>query len=112
MAEVVPGMQRRSVRYANLTSGTLSWFSYIPLVRPPSLLVRKSPKGSSRFPTRHPSVDANPSFSCRPQRRRARRDFMKQITERIIGAAIEVHRALGPGLLESVYEDCLSHEMT
>ena len=34
------------------------------------------------------------------------------ITEQIIGAAIEVHRALGPGLLESAYEDCLCHELT
>lgn len=33
------------------------------------------------------------------------------LTEEIIGAAIEVHRHLGPGLLESVYEDCLCHEL-
>lgn len=33
-------------------------------------------------------------------------------TEQIIGAAIEVHRALGPGLLESAYEECLSHELS
>lgn len=33
------------------------------------------------------------------------------ITEKIIGCAIEVHRALGPGLLESAYEECLSFEM-
>lgn len=32
------------------------------------------------------------------------------VTERIIGAAIEVHRAVGPGLLESVYEECLERE--
>ena len=32
------------------------------------------------------------------------------LTEQIIGAAIEVHRALGPGLLESAYEECLCHE--
>ena len=33
------------------------------------------------------------------------------LTERIIGAAIEVHRALGPGLLESAYEECLCYEI-
>jgi GxxExxY protein len=33
------------------------------------------------------------------------------LTERVIGAAIAVHRALGPGLLESTYEACLSHEL-
>jgi GxxExxY protein len=33
-------------------------------------------------------------------------------TELIIGAAIEVHRALGPDLLESAYEECLCHELT
>jgi len=33
------------------------------------------------------------------------------LTHEIIGACIEVHRALGPGLLESVYEDCICHEL-
>ncbi|OIP61732.1 MAG: GxxExxY protein [Nitrospirae bacterium CG08_land_8_20_14_0_20_52_24] len=36
---------------------------------------------------------------------------MKEITEKIIGAAIEVHKTIGPGLLESAYEECLAHEM-
>jgi GxxExxY protein len=34
------------------------------------------------------------------------------LTRRVIGCAIEVHRALGPGLLESAYEQCMAHEMT
>jgi GxxExxY protein len=33
------------------------------------------------------------------------------ITQHIIGAAIEVHKQLGPGLLESAYEECLCHEL-
>jgi len=37
---------------------------------------------------------------------------INQITEEIIGAAIEVHRTLGPGLLESAYEECLCRELT
>ncbi|MCA9954923.1 MAG: GxxExxY protein [Anaerolineales bacterium] len=34
------------------------------------------------------------------------------ISKEIIGAAIEVHRQLGPGLLESAYEECMAHEFT
>jgi len=33
------------------------------------------------------------------------------LTEKVIGCAIEVHRALGPGLLESTYERCLAREL-
>jgi GxxExxY protein len=36
---------------------------------------------------------------------------INEITEKIIGCAIEVHRKLGPGLLESAYEECLSFEL-
>jgi GxxExxY protein len=35
----------------------------------------------------------------------------EKLTEKVIGAAIEVHRELGPGLLESAYEECLCHEL-
>jgi GxxExxY protein len=35
----------------------------------------------------------------------------EELTEKIIGAAIEVHRTIGPGLLESAYEECLCHEL-
>ncbi len=35
-----------------------------------------------------------------------------EVTREIIGAAIEVHRRLGPGLLESAYEECLACELT
>lgn len=34
------------------------------------------------------------------------------LTEKIIGCAIEVHRTLGPGLLESAYEQCLARELS
>jgi GxxExxY protein len=34
-----------------------------------------------------------------------------ELSNRVIGCAIEVHKALGPGLLESAYERCLAHEL-
>jgi len=34
-----------------------------------------------------------------------------ELTSKIIGCAIEVHKLLGPGLLESAYEECLSYEL-
>jgi GxxExxY protein len=39
-------------------------------------------------------------------------DDINQITEKIIGCAIEVHRTLGPGLLEATYEEALCIEFT
>jgi GxxExxY protein len=39
-------------------------------------------------------------------------DLSNRITEQVIGAAIEVHRHTGPGLLESVYEECLCYELS
>jgi GxxExxY protein len=36
---------------------------------------------------------------------------LNQLSNKTIGAAIEVHKALGPGLLESAYEKCLCHEL-
>ncbi len=36
---------------------------------------------------------------------------INRLTEQVIGCAIEVHKQLGPGLLESAYETCLEHEL-
>jgi GxxExxY protein len=38
--------------------------------------------------------------------------YEKELTHRIINAAIEVHKALGPGLMESAYQACLAREMS
>ncbi len=47
-----------------------------------------------------------------PQRHRDTEMYEHQsLSHSIIGAAIEVHRELGPGLLESAYEECLCHEL-
>jgi GxxExxY protein len=36
---------------------------------------------------------------------------VNELSEQVIGACIEVHRELGPGLLESAYEECVAHEL-
>ena len=45
-------------------------------------------------------------------RRDAETQSFNELTERVIGACSEIHRALGPGLLESAYEECLSYELS
>jgi len=36
----------------------------------------------------------------------------EQLTSKIIGAGIQVHKVLGPGLLDSVYQECLEYELS
>lgn len=38
--------------------------------------------------------------------------YLDKLTYEIVGAAIEVHKSLGTGLLESVYHDCMKHELS
>jgi GxxExxY protein len=45
-------------------------------------------------------------------RRDAETLSFNELTERVIGSCIEIHRSLGPGLLESAYEECLCHELS
>ncbi len=42
---------------------------------------------------------------------KATKDEINALSYDVIGAAIEVHKAVGPGLLESAYEECLAHEL-
>jgi len=43
---------------------------------------------------------------------RVSKSYLKELAFEVIGCSIEVHRGLGPGLLESVYEHCLKYELS
>ena len=51
------------------------------------------------------------AYSVTHKKERIPVEEINALTEKIIGAAIEVHRHLGPGLLESAYKACLAHEL-
>src|SRR5580704_13341804 len=63
--------------------------------------MRRRAKKQDNSPRRHGVTGKSRSFML----------FEEQTTEAIIGATIEVHRELGPGLLESAYEECFCHEL-
>ncbi len=50
-------------------------------------------------------------FTAEPAENAEMREKLNEITEQVIASAIAVHRALGPGLLESAYEACLAYEL-
>ena len=65
-------------------------------------------------PFHHRDTEAQSENSTEKKKPAKEEEFWPhaKLTEAIIGAAIEVHKALGPGLLESAYEGCLCHELT
>lgn len=52
-----------------------------------------------------------PNSEIQSMRTQHERDAINELSNAVIGAAIEVHRIMGPGLLESVYEECLRIEL-
>jgi hypothetical protein len=56
-------------------------------------------------------VDCGALGDHRKRTQRAQRMGLNDLTEKIVGAAIDVHRELGPGLLESTYEACMLFEL-
>lgn len=54
---------------------------------------------------------ADTIVTSRRMRLRDLPDAVNEISSIVLSAAIEVHRALGPGLMESAYRDCLAHEL-
>jgi GxxExxY protein len=73
----------------------ISCSKYSPVVEPLT-----DPELSGRLLLKRGYVEMHPKYP------RA-----NQLSERLIGAAIEVHRRLGPGLIESIYERCLMREL-
>src|SRR5438105_4434906 len=55
---------------------------------------------------------SSPELNRKERRGRRGSEELDDLTEAIIGAAVEVHRSFGPGLLESTYEMCLCRELS
>jgi hypothetical protein len=67
--------------------------------------------GSSYFAGAHDDSRQERLGPNRAPSHRMLNDAVDQLAERVIGCAIEVHRTMGPGLLESIYHECLAMEL-
>jgi hypothetical protein len=65
----------------------------------------------SKHIERIPFLTAKTQRARREQEMNKTKEEIEQIAEQVVDAMLKVHRALGPGLLESTYQTCLAHEL-
>jgi GxxExxY protein len=68
-------------------------------------------KGAKKKELTQSYTEKTQSYTEKNKKLKKKTMELNEITQKIIGCAIEVHKHLGPGLLESAYEECLSYEL-